>query len=72
MKASKNEVPMCCNCKRGRAIPLTEDVICPIKGVVSASYQCKKYSFNLFLIKSKRRRALNTQEYSQTDFSISE
>ncbi len=72
MKVSKNQVPMCCNCKRGRVIPLTKDVICPIKGVVSASYHCKKYSFNIFLIKSKRKRAIDKEEFSQSDFSISE
>ncbi len=71
MKA-KDQVPMCCNCKRGRLIPLTNDVICPIKGVVAASYSCKKYSYNLFLKKPKRKRVINPDEFSEKDFSIAE
>lgn len=69
---TRDHVPMCSNCKRGRLIPLTNDVICPIKGVVSATYKCKKYSFNLFLIKPKRRRTLDTSDFDYSDFSISD
>ncbi|MBZ4645121.1 MAG: hypothetical protein JG777_610 [Clostridia bacterium] len=69
MKA-KDQIPMCCNCKRGRRIPLTNDILCPIHGVVSGSYACKKYSYNFFLKKPKRRRSINTGEFSFSDFSI--
>ncbi len=71
MKANE-QMPMCCNCKRGRNIPLTEEVICPIKGVVSSNYSCKKYEYNLFLIKSKRKRKINPDEFTYSDFSIAE
>lgn len=70
MRATSDQIPMCCNCKRGRLIPLTTDVICPIKGVVSANYLCRKYSFNFFLKKPKRKRYINTEEFDFDDFSI--
>ncbi len=69
MKA-KEQLPKCSNCKRGRSIPLTNDVICPIKGVVSANYSCKRYAYDVFLLKSKRKRTLNTGDFSHGDFSI--
>ena len=70
MRTAKDQVPMCCNCKRGRQIPLTSEVICPLEGVVSSSYLCKKYSYDWFLKKSRRKRNINTDEFSYEDFSI--
>lgn len=71
MKAN-DQLPMCSNCKRGKLIPLTNDVICPIHGVVSTNFKCKKYSYNLFLHKPKRKRMLNTADFTQADFSLSD
>jgi hypothetical protein len=71
MKANE-QIPMCCNCKRGRSIPLTDDVVCPLKGVVASNYSCKKYEYNLFLIKSKRKRKINLDEFAYSDFSITD
>lgn len=64
------QIPMCCNCKHARQIPLTSDMLCEIHGVVTSDYCCKKYTYNLFLIKSKRKRNINFEEFSAEDFSI--
>ncbi|WHH58432.1 hypothetical protein [Petroclostridium sp. X23] len=70
MKATSDQLPMCCNCKYATKIPLTDDVVCPIQGVVSSSYLCRKYSYDFFFKKPKRRRNINTEEFSFSDFSI--
>lgn len=72
MKATSEQMPMCCNCKHGKRIPLTDEVICPFHGAVISSYSCKKYCYDLFLKKSKRRRGIDTNEFSHEDFSISD
>jgi len=67
---SEDKIPMCCSCKHAKRIPLTDDMLCDIHGVVSSNYCCKKYSYNLFLIKSKRKRNLDFSQFSAEDFSI--
>jgi|LSQX01.1.fsa_nt_gb hypothetical protein len=69
MKAT-DQMPMCCNCKRATPIPLTPDVLCKIYGVVSANYSCKKYSYNYFLQKPKRKRNIDKNAFCADDFSI--
>ncbi|NLY42588.1 MAG: hypothetical protein GX066_01145 [Clostridiaceae bacterium] len=62
--------PKCINCKRGKQIPLTSDVLCPFHGVVSVNYVCKRYSYNWFLSRPKRKRSINTSDFSLSSFSI--
>lgn len=70
MKKAADQIPMCCNCKWSMPIPLTTDVLCKIHGVVSSDYSCKKYSYNLFLKKPKRKRIVDTNAFCAEDFSI--
>ena len=70
MKVTSDQIPMCCNCKRARPVPLSNDVLCQLSGVVAEDYLCKKYEYNIFLKRPKRKRGLNVDDYSEEDFAI--
>lgn len=70
MKSSAEQIPMCSTCKWGKIMPVINEVLCPFYGVVASDFSCKNYSYNLFLIKSKRKRNINPDDFTHDDFSI--
>jgi hypothetical protein len=42
---SKDITPVCAYCEHGRQIMSTDDVICEKKGIVKASYGCRKFRY---------------------------
>lgn len=67
---SKDISKMCANCQKGTAIPLTNDVMCEIRGVVPYNYLCKKYKYDIFTKKLRRRRDISGESFKAQDFSI--
>lgn len=59
----------CALCQKGKPIPDTLDVLCEKYGVVPYNYVCKKYKYDVFKRKVKRRKEIDA-EYSAEDFSI--
>ena len=49
MKQKKN----CSNCINGKSVIVNNDVLCPIKGVVSADYVCKMHKFMPLILQTK-------------------
>lgn len=59
----------CALCQKAELIPGTNQVLCEKYGVVEYNYVCKKYKYDIFKKKVRRRGALDTN-YSEEDFSI--
>lgn len=70
MRQTEEGVPYCANCTHGRLVPTTDKVLCKHKGVVSSDYLCKKYTYNIFLKETRRRRDLPVEDYSEKDFRL--
>lgn len=60
----------CALCRHSKKIDGKElEVVCEKKGVVSSTYVCKKFKYDIFKKKVRRRKPLDT-DYSPEDFSI--
>lgn len=59
----------CALCQFGELIPETLEVLCKKYGVVDYDYVCKKYKYDIFKKKVKRKRDIG-EGYSEEDFSI--
>ena len=59
----------CALCQFGEPIPETLEVLCKKYGVVEYNYVCKKYKYDIFKKKVKRKKDIDTG-YSEEDFSI--
>lgn len=59
----------CALCQKGEPIPGTLDVLCEKYGVVAYNHVCKKFKYDIFKKKVKRRPSIN-QGYCADDFSI--
>ena len=61
--------PKCALCQKGEVLPGTREVICEKYGVVPYDYVCKKYKYDIFKKKVRRKNSLDSQ-FSEEDFSI--
>ena len=61
--------PKCALCQKGEVIPGTREVLCDKYGVVPYDYVCKKYKYDIFKKKVRRKNDLN-DIYSEEDFLI--
>ncbi len=59
----------CALCQFGEPIPDTLEVLCKKYGVVEYNYVCKKYKYDIFKKKVKRKRDIGI-EYNEEDFFI--
>lgn len=66
---AKDIEPKCALCQMGEPIPDTLDVLCKKYGVVPYDHSCKKFKYDIFK-KKVRRRAPVDAGYSAEDFSI--
>lgn len=63
----KQREPMCAYCLHGRLMMGGRDVLCALKGVVSADYRCRKFNYDPVSRQVKRRRLPDAKGL---DFSI--
>ncbi len=61
--------PKCATCQRGRVVAHTTDVVCELYGVVAYDYSCKKYRYDVFTKKLRRKKA-NEKSFDPSDFSL--
>ncbi len=66
---SKNIEPMCCYCEKGVLMQNNKYVICKKRGVVTASYYCRRFIYDP-LKRIPPMKKLEKQEFKQKDFSI--
>lgn len=60
----------CALCRYSKKIiGVDREVICEKKGVVASNYVCKKFKYDIFKKKVRRRKPIDTN-YSAEDFSI--
>lgn len=59
----------CALCQFGQPIPDTLEVLCKKYGVVEYNYVCKKYKYDIFKKKVKRKRDAD-MGFGEEDFSI--
>jgi hypothetical protein len=60
----------CRFCKNGTYIKISREVFCKHSGVVRQKHICKKYEFDPFKVKIKRKRVMDVSKFSAEDFSI--
>ena len=61
--------PMCAYCKRGSRMN-RQNVVCTKKGVVSATYHCRSFSYDPFKREPSRPIALETSRLKEEDFRL--
>ncbi len=61
--------PKCALCQMGEPLPGNKEVVCDKYGVVPYDYVCKKYKYDIFKKKVRRKNGLDGQ-FSDDDFSI--
>ena len=59
----------CATCQFGTLVEGTLDVMCKKKGMVAHNFICKKYKYDIFKKKVRRKKALDNQ-FTAEDFSI--
>ncbi len=59
----------CTTCQFGNLVVGTLDVMCIKYGIVPHDYICKKYKYDIFKKKVKRRKPVD-KEFESEDFSI--
>lgn len=59
----------CATCQFGTPLEGTMDVMCIKYGVMPYNYICKKYKYDIFKKKIKRKKSLDTN-FTPEDFSI--
>lgn len=66
-----NEVSrICATCKFATPLVTVDDLMCPKHGVVKSDFTCKKYDYNRLMKRPSKKRLLNTDRFSQEDFTI--
>lgn len=63
----KQRSPMCSYCFHGQVLEDSGDILCSYKGVVSADYRCRKFSYDPFARKVPQRKRPTA---AGLDFSI--
>lgn len=64
---SKDITPVCAYCEHGRQIMSTDDVICEKKGIVKASYGCRRFPIHA-AEKNSAKKSRGTQRVYQRGF----
>ena len=59
----------CSYCQFGTAMS-DDQILCMKQGTVSAYYSCRKFRYNPCKRIPARMKALNTEKYKDTDFSL--
>ena len=63
------ENPICYYCVYAKAISGTDDMLCEKKGVVSETYTCKKFTYDVRKRKVQRRSAIGSG-FKPEDFAL--
>ncbi len=61
---------ICATCKFAIPLVTVDDLMCPKYGIVKPDFICKKYDYNRLMKRPAKKRILNTNRFTQEDFSI--
>ncbi len=61
---------ICATCKFATPLCTVDDFMCQKHGLVSPDFTCKKYDYNRLMKRPPKKRVLNTDRFTQDDFSI--
>lgn len=66
---SKDITPVCAYCEHGHRIVSTDDIVCAKKGIVKASYGCRKFRYTP-LKRVPPKKAAVQHDYTKEDFEF--
>ena len=60
----------CYNCLYKEKLSYDNQFLCKFKGVVPPQYSCKKFAYDAFHNPRKKRRTVDTSQFSAKDFEL--
>ena len=66
---SKDIEKCCAYCERATKIAMREQVLCPHKGIVDASFYCRRFRYTP-LKRAPRPQILQKEQFTKEDFEI--
>ena len=59
----------CRNCIYKTTLTVNNDIFCKYKGIVSPEFLCRKFHYDVFTVKHKKKRVLDTA-FKEEDFEL--